>query len=239
MYRIWIIEDDAKIAALVAAHLSKYGYEAQRIEAYDEVKRLIAGSEQPPHLVVLDINLPKYDGFYLCRQIRSVSNVPILFLSARAGEMDQVMAIEHGGDDYVTKPFHLEVLLAKIRGLLRRTYGEYAAAASGAPAREDVAEFQGLFLDLSKLTVEFEGRKAELTPKELQLLGALMTRPGEPVARETLLERLWDDVHFVDDNTLTVNVTRVRKKLEALGTPHAIETVRGVGYRLAARGETT
>ncbi|TLS49187.1 response regulator transcription factor [Paenibacillus antri] len=238
MYRIWIIEDDAKIAALVAAHLSKYGYEAQRIEAYDEVKRRIAGSDRPPHLVVLDINLPKYDGFYICRQIRSVSNVPILFLSARAGEMDQVMAIEHGGDDYVTKPFHLEVLLAKIRGLLRRTYGEYAAAASGAPPREDVAEFQGLFLDRSKLTVEYEGRKAELTPKELQLLGALMTRPGEPVAREALLERLWDDVHFVDDNTLTVNVTRVRKKLEALGTPHAIETVRGVGYRLAARRET-
>ncbi len=237
MYRIWIVEDDAKIAALVASHLTKYGYEAQRIEAYDEVKRLVASSERPPHLVVLDINLPKYDGYYLCRQIRSVSNVPILFLSARAGEMDQVMAIEHGGDDYVTKPFHLEVLLAKIRGLLRRTYGEYASTSSGASPREDVAEYQGLFLDMSKLTAEYGGRRTELTPKELQLMSALMASPGEPVSREALLERLWDDVQFVDDNTLTVNVTRMRKKLEALETPHAIETVRGVGYRLAAKGE--
>jgi DNA-binding response OmpR family regulator len=238
MYRIWIIEDDAKIAALVASHLTKYGYEAHRVEAYDEVKRLFATSERPPHLVVLDINLPKYDGYFVCRQIRSVSNVPILFLSARAGEMDQVMAIEHGGDDYVTKPFHLEVLLAKIRGLLRRAYGEYAASSPNVSPREDVAEYQGLFLDRSKLVLEYDGRKAELTPKELQLLGALLATPEAPVGREALLERLWDDVHFVDDNTLTVNVTRVRKKLESLGTPHSIETVRGVGYRLVARGES-
>lgn len=231
MYRIWIIEDDVKIASIVADHLEKYGYEPKRIEAYDEVKRLLLRTEETPHLIMLDINLPKYDGFYLCRQIRAVSNVPILFLSARAGEMDQVMAIEHGGDDYVTKPFHLEVLLAKIRGLLRRAYGEYAAAPAAAKP-EDVVERNGLFLDRARLTLAYRDRKTELTPKELLLLDTLLRADGTAVSRETLLESLWDDVVFVDDNTLTVNVTRVRKKLEQLESPLTIVTVRGYGYRL-------
>ena len=144
--------------------------------------------------------------------------------------MDQVMAIEHGGDDYITKPFHLEILLAKIRSLLRRAYGEYAVTAS-----EDVIELDGLFLDRTRLTLAFQESKNELTPKELQLLDILMRKPGQAVPREKLLEELWDDVHFVDDNTLTVNVTRLRKKLEQLGSPHTIETVRGYGYKLAKR----
>ncbi|MCI3923067.1 response regulator transcription factor [Paenibacillus sp. TRM 82003] len=232
MYRIWIIEDDAKIAGIVSEHLTKYGYEPRHIEAYDEVKRHLLRTEEAPHLVVLDINLPKYDGYYLCRQIRSVSNVPILFLSARAGEMDQVMAIEHGGDDYVTKPFHLEVLLAKIRSLLRRAHGEYATTPAAAAKPEDVVERSGLFLDRVRLSLAYRDRKTELTPKESLLLDMLIRADGAVVSRESLLESLWDDVLFVDDNTLTVNVTRVRRKLELLESPFAIETVRGYGYRL-------
>jgi len=230
MYRIWIIEDDDKIAGIVKEHLEKYGYEARRMQDYDHIKSRLLSSGEQPHLILLDINLPKYDGFYLCRQIRGVTNVPILFLSARAGEMDQVMAIEHGGDDYITKPFHLEILLAKIRSLLRRAYGEYAVTSS-----EDIIELDGLFLDRTRLTLAFQESKTELTPKELLLLDILMRKPGQAVPREKLLEELWDDVHFVDDNTLTVNVTRLRKKLEQLGSPHTIETVRGYGYKLAKR----
>ncbi|WP_127531766.1 response regulator transcription factor [Paenibacillus kobensis] len=226
MYRIMIIEDDDKIASILQQYIERYGYEVVRATRFRELKQEFADTK--PDLVLLDINLPHFDGFYWCRQIRTVSNVPIIFLSARVGDMDQVMAIENGGDDYMTKPFHLDVVMAKIKSALRRAYGEYAAPTSST----DELMANGLTLDRARNIVEWNGIQADLSRNECLLLGSLLAKAGRIVSRDDLLEALWDNVHFVDDNTLNVNVTRVRKKLEELGLPKAIETVRGQGYRL-------
>jgi len=178
-------------------------------------------------LVLLDINLPSYDGFYWCRQIRQESTCPVIFISARTGEMDQVMALENGGDDFITKPFHPELVLAKINSQLRRAYGEYAST-----TKERIIEQEGLQLYLERLEIHFDGQIAMLTKKEADILEALLSRYPRVAGREDLLEKLWDDQAFVDENTLNVNVTRVRKKLLEIGIKDAIETVRGVGYRL-------
>lgn len=226
MYRIMIIEDDDKIAAILQQYIERYGYEVARATRFRELKQEYV--DVSPHLVLLDINLPHFDGFYWCRQIRTVSNVPIIFLSARVGEMDQVMAIENGGDDYMTKPFHLDVVMAKIKSALRRAYGEYAAPAQP----NDELTSSGLTLDRTRNIVEWNGSQADLSRNESLLLASLLAKAGRIVSRDDLLEALWDNVDFVDDNTLNVNVTRVRKKLEELGLPKAIETIRGQGYRL-------
>lgn len=225
-YRIMIAEDDDKIAGILGEYIEKYGYRAHRATRFADLKAEFL--ETNPDLLLLDINLPSYDGFYWCRQIRTVSNVPILFISARTGDMDQVMAIENGGDDYLTKPFHLEVVLAKIKSALRRAYGEYAVPSG----QRDILDTEGLQLDRTRNVLEWNGASVELTRNECLLYDALATRAGRIAGRETLLETLWDDVQFVDDNTLTVNVTRLRKKLEQLGIENAVETVRGQGYRL-------
>ncbi|RJE88934.1 DNA-binding response regulator [Paenibacillus sp. 1011MAR3C5] len=242
MYRVFIIEDDGKIAAILKNKMEQYGYAA---ETATDFRDLLPELESfGPQLVLLDINLPYFDGYYWCRQIRSRSNVPIIFISARAGEMDQVMAIENGGDDYITKPIQLELLMAKVRGVLRRSYGEYAKSegreAGDAPEGASMElNAGGLRLLMSRNELDWDGKRVELTKNEGLLAECLMRRPGHIVARETLLEALWDDVQFVDDNTLTVNVTRLRKKLEELGLPKAIETIRGQGYKLSLEGPQT
>ncbi|WP_232697974.1 response regulator transcription factor [Brevibacillus daliensis] len=225
MYKIMIVEDDAKLTNILRNYLERYGYNVSVVTDLKQIKTEFV--ELEPHLVLLDINLPYYDGFYWCRQIRTISNVPIIFISARVGEMDQVMAIENGGDDYVTKPFSLDVVMAKVKGVLRRVYGEYA----GSSIRE-LREWNGLYLDTAKGQVDSGEKRVFLSKNETLLLDALMQRGGSIVSREELLETLWDDTHFVDDNTLTVNVTRLRKRLEELGIQNAIETCRGQGYRL-------
>ncbi|MEK3914228.1 response regulator transcription factor [Paenibacillus sp. FSL H7-0331] len=221
-----IIEDDDKIADILSDYIRRYGYEALRAFDFSKIKEQFI--EQQPDLVLLDINLPRFDGFYSCRQIRLISNVPVLFISARTGEMDQVMAIENGGDDYIAKPFHLEVVLAKIKSALRRAYGEYSIPAES----RDLLELQGLTLDRTRNTLSWQGYQVELTHKECLLYDTLARKIGNIVSREQLLEAIWDDIHFVDDNSLTVNVTRLRKKLEQLGIEKAVQTVRGSGYRL-------
>lgn len=225
-YRVMIIEDDDKIADILSDYIRRYGYEALRAFDFSKIKEQFI--EQQPDLVLLDINLPRFDGFYWCRQIRLISNVPVLFISARTGEMDQVMAIENGGDDYIAKPFHLEVVLAKIKSALRRAYGEYSIPAES----RDLLELQGLTLDRTRNTLSWQGYQVELTHKECLLYDTLARKMGNIVPREQLLEAIWDDIHFVDDNSLTVNVTRLRKKLEQLGIEKAVQTVRGSGYRL-------
>lgn len=227
MYRFFLLEDDDKISAILSDFLQRYGYDVITAQDYGRVKEEFNVIQ--PDLVLLDINLPKYDGFYWCRQIRTISNVPIIFISARAGEMDQVMAIENGGDDYITKPFHLEVVLAKIKGVLRRTYGEYALLSASA---RDVYDVAGLYLYRDQQAVEWNGKRLELSKKEFLLLDCLARKVNQIVSREELLEALWDDMDFVDDNTLSVNVTRLRKRLEQLGIDDVIETKRGQGYRL-------
>lgn len=234
MYRIFIVEDDSKIAGILKNKMEQYGYSAAAAAEFRDLMPEFVEFE--PHVVLLDINLPYFDGYYWCRQIRSRSNVPIIFISARAGEMDQVMAIENGGDDYITKPIQLELLMAKVRGVLRRIYGEYAVKEGTAEGSSGELLADGLRLHMARNELEWEGKRVELTKNEGLLAQCLMRKPGYIVARESLLEALWDDVQFVDDNTLTVNVTRLRKKLEELGLPKAIETIRGQGYKLSLDG---
>ena len=227
MHRIMIVEDDDKIAGILGSYLERYGYEPVRPSGLQDIKSEFLAA--CPHLVLLDINLPYMDGFYWCRQIRTVSNAPVIFISARSGDMDQVLALDNGGDDYITKPFSIDVVIAKVRAALRRAYGEYSISAEADP---DVYEIEGLYLYRGRNIVEWHGAQAFLTPKEFRLLDLLARRLGQIVPRDRLLEALWDDVEFVDDNTLTVNVTRVRRKLQSIGIVGAIETVRGAGYRL-------
>lgn len=220
-----LVEDDDKIASILKEELERYRYTVVIARDYDRIKEEFLALQ--PDLVLLDINLPLFDGYYWCRQIRTVSKVPIVFISARSGDVDQVRALESGGDDYVTKPFSLELVVAKVRSILRRTYGEYASGKD-----PDLAVAGDLVLNRSNNRVSRGGKSIELSPKEFKLLWCLVQRSGEIVSREDLLETLWDDVDFVDDNTLTVNVSRVRRRLEELGlAPDIIQTKRGQGYR--------
>ncbi|MEK4068865.1 response regulator transcription factor [Peribacillus sp. FSL R5-0717] len=227
MYKILLVEDDLKIAGILVNYLKRYGYEVFEVKQLDQV--FAEFQDTKPDLVLLDINLPYYDGFHWCRLIRTVSKVPVIFISARTDEMNQVMAIEYGGDDYLTKPFHLEVVLAKIKSVLRRVFGEYADISS---FHQQVKEMEGLTLYTEKAMIEYQDNQVALTQNELKLLSCLLRQYDTIVSREELLEALWNDDSFVDDNTLTVNVTRVRRKLEDIGIKHAITTSRGKGYRL-------
>lgn len=228
MYNIMIIEDDKKIASLMKNHLEKYGYKTYTVDDFSNIKGEFVKNN--PSLILMDINLPVFDGFYWCRDIRTISKVPIIFISARDSDMDQVMAIENGGDDYITKPFSYDVLLAKIKGVIRRVYGSYSESSNN-----DVFELKGLFLYVNQSIAEYNNKKVELSKKEFQVLYLLLKNANKIVSRETLLEGLWNDVDFVDDNTLSVNMTRVRKRLEDIGIKDVIETKRGQGYKLSAK----
>lgn len=232
MQKIMIIEDDTKIASLLQTYIEKYGYDVHKISDFDHV--LDEFHAYRPDLVLLDINLPSFDGFYWCRQIRKDSICPVLFISARDGEMDQVMALENGGDDYITKPFHYEVVMAKIRSHLRRAYGEYAAK-----AEERILNAAGVVLYPERMELLYKETLAVLTAKEAAIIEMLLERYPRVVSREALLEKLWDDQAYVDENTLNVNMARVRKKFQEIGALNAIETVRGAGYRLqVAEGQS-
>jgi two-component system OmpR family response regulator len=226
MSRIYIVEDEPKLAAALSEHLRRYGHEPVTAQRFDDLKAEFL--EVSPDLVLLDVNLPWYDGFYWCRQFRTVSKAPIVFITARGGDMDQVMAIENGGDDYIVKPFSLELVTAKVRAALRRAYGEYSSSAAFDPT----VEHAGLTYDPHRLEASYAGRKAALSRNEGLLLEALLRARGAVVRRATLLEALWDDEEFVDDNTLTVNVNRLRRKLAPLGLEVSVRTVRGEGYAL-------
>ncbi|GBF74233.1 DNA-binding response regulator [Paenibacillus sp. 598K] len=224
MYNIFIVEDDPQLALLLGEHLGRFGHRIGRVHSWEHVGEECLAFD--PHLVLMDVNLPRYDGYYWCRQIRRSSTCPILFLSAREGKMDQVMALENGADDYITKPFDYELVTAKVGSLLRRAYGSYAA---GSDRTTTVA---GLTLDCERLQLSLRDRRIELSHTESQILDELLRRPEQLVSRDRLLERIWDEHAFVDDNTLNVYVNRVRKKLAQLEIDGAIQTVRGAGYRL-------
>ncbi|RCX23709.1 DNA-binding response OmpR family regulator [Fontibacillus phaseoli] len=230
MYRIFIIEDDSKISAVLKRNIVKYGYEAASATQFRDIMPELAAYE--PHLIMLDINLPYFDGYYWCRQIRMKSNVPIIFISARAGEMDQVMAIENGGDDYITKPIQLDLFNAKMKGVLRRVYGDYSAPTGLAASLENELHVHGLRLNLSRNELIYHTHRIQISKNEQLLAECFLQQYGRTVSREQLLGTLWDHAQFVDDNTLTVNVARLRKRLEELGLPDAITTVRGLGYKL-------
>lgn len=225
MYLIMIVEDDKKLGTLMQNHMERYGYNTSLVEDFSNIKGEFIKNK--PDVVLMDINLPYYDGFYWCRQIRELSNVPIIFVSARETDMDQVMAIENGGDDYINKPFSYDLLLAKIKGVIRRVYGSYSESLNN-----EVYEISGLFMHINENIVEYKNEKIELSKREFHLLYSLAKNINKIVSRETLLEALWNDTEFVDDNTLSVNITRVRKRLEDIGISDCIETKRGQGYRL-------
>jgi two-component system, OmpR family, response regulator YxdJ len=225
MYKIMIVEDDHSIATLLSSHIEKYGYEAMIVDDFDTVFEQF--EHHAPHVVLLDVNLPKFDGYYWCRKIRQVSTCPIIFISARAGEMEQVMAIESGADDYITKPFYYDVVMAKIKGQLRRVYGSYAPSMD-----ERLVELEGLKLYPERPELHFRDEQILLTKKEAILVEALLSKYPKTATRDALLSKLWDDESFVEENTLNVNIARLRKKFSDLGMEEAIETVRGLGYRL-------
>lgn len=224
MFKIFIIEDDKQLVSLLEEHLNKFGYDVKTVENFDAVRSQFEQYE--PHLVLLDVNLPKYDGYYWCRQIRNLSTCPIVFISARDSKMDQVMALENGGDDYITKPFDFEIVIAKINSHLRRAYGSYATSQNGR-----TITVGGLKLDVERMILTFNDKNIELSHTEAKILDELMKKSERVVSRDRLLEKIWDDQAFVDDNTLNVYITRVRKKLDALHISNALQTIRGQGYR--------
>ncbi|SDD70364.1 DNA-binding response regulator, OmpR family, contains REC and winged-helix (wHTH) domain [Terribacillus halophilus] len=225
MEKIMIVEDDMKIAEYLGSHIEKYGYEVTVATDFEKVMDTFLDIQ--PKLILLDINLPSFDGYYWCRQIRKVSICPVIFISARTGEMDQVMAIENGGDDFITKPFNPDIVMAKIRSQMRRAYGEYAIK-----SEERVLTQEGLHFYPERLELRFGDRATPLTKKETDIIESLLERYPRVAGRQDLLAKLWDDQAYVDENTLNVNITRVRNKFQEIGIEDAVETVRGAGYRL-------
>ncbi|MCM3747874.1 response regulator transcription factor [Paenibacillus pasadenensis] len=220
MFRVLIVEDDEKIREIVAEALRKWQYEVIETSSFDRVLDDFRAAE--PHLVLLDVNLPIYDGFYWCQQIRAVSKVPILFLSSRSENMDVIMAINMGGDDYVQKPFDLNVLVAKVSALLRRNY-TYQDESFQLGHRQ-------LILQLSTSSIQYRDKTAELSRNEFIILQTMMRNIGRIVSRDELMQVLWNDDQFVDDNTLTVNVNRLRRKITVFGLEDFIATRKGMGY---------
>jgi len=226
MHKILLVEDDEVIRQQVKKILEQWGYEVVLVEDFMEVLSFFVKVE--PHLVLMDIGLPLFNGYHWCQEIRKVSKVPIMFLSSRDQAMDIVMAINMGGDDFVTKPFDQNVLLAKIQGLLRRSY-EFGKDQS-------LLEYMGVILNLKAMDLVYQGEVVSLTKNEFQILQVLFERSGNIVSREDLMKELWNSDFFIDDNTLSVNVARLRKKLEAVGLKDFIETKKGVGYGLRHDG---
>ncbi|CYV03191.1 response regulator [Streptococcus suis] len=222
MQKILVIEDDKTISQLVAKNLINWGYQVQEVQDFQMVLEQM--EEFQPHLILLDIGLPFFNGYYWCQEIRKTSRVPIMFLSSHDQPMDIVMAINMGADDYVTKPFEMPVLLAKIQGLLRRTYDFVG--------EQSVLWFEEVSLDLKTMQVSYGQAVEELTRNEFQILRVLFEHGKEVVSREELMRELWNSDIFVDDNTLSVNIARLRKKLAELGLPNLIMTKKGVGYGL-------
>ncbi len=221
-YRIMIIEDDETISSLLAEQLEHWGYETARVTDFKSVSAQAAVYE--PALILLDIMLPFYNGFHWCSEIRKFSKVPIIFLSSASDNMNIVMAMNMGGDDFIAKPFDVNVLIAKIQAVLRRTYAFRD--------QTNVLECGGAILNLSEACLLVNGERVELTKNEFRILEVLMRRSGSVVARDELMQHLWESDAFVDDNTLTVNVTRLRKKLEDAGLAGFITTRKGIGYSI-------
>nr|WP_294650513.1 response regulator transcription factor [uncultured Blautia sp.] len=220
MYRILIVEDDEIIAGLVKKHLESWGYQVDLISDFSQV--LAEFVRKDPQLVLLDLKLPFFNGFHWCEEIRKISQVPVIFLSSAADNMNMVMAMSRGADDFIAKPFDLEVLAAKVQAILRRTYSFGNTS--------NLMEYKGTVLNLGNGTLTVGEQKLELTKNELKILQILYEHRGQVVSRDAIMTRLWESDSFVDDNTLTVNVTRLRKKIEGAGLKGFILTKKGMGY---------
>lgn len=220
MYRIYIIEDDNIIAGKIKEHMTNWGFEARCASDFRNIMGEFA--EYEPHMVLLDISLPFFNGYHWCEEIRRVSKVPVIFLSSAADNMNIIMAMSMGGDDFIAKPFDMNVLVAKVQAVLRRTY-DFGG-------QTQVIEHRGALLNMSDASLVYNGEPVELTRNDYKILLTLMENRGSIVSRETLMEKLWETDCFVDENTLTVNITRLRKKLDSAGLTGFITTKKGIGY---------
>lgn len=220
MNKLMIIEDSNVIREELKSLLIKYGFEVLSPEKFENIIEYINTTQ--PNLILLDINLPVFDGFYICREIRKVSNVPIIIVTSRDSEVDELMSMNLGADDFVTKPYNTQILLARINSVLKRVYGKID--------NMDIITYKELKLDLSKGTIEANGQELDLSKNELKILSYLIKNKGKIISREKLMNYMWNSDVFVDDNTLSVNVNRLRKKIEEIGLKDYIETKRGLGY---------
>lgn len=222
MYRIFMVEDDNIIARTVKRHLESWDYEVAVVTDFSNVLQEFL--QFSPQLVLMDIKLPFYNGYHWCTEIRRVSKVPVIFLSSASDNMNIVMAVNMGGDDFIAKPFDLDVLTVKIQAMLRRSYDFMG--------QSTVLEHRGAMLNLTEATLTYRQEKIELTKNDLRILQVLMENKEKVVPRDTLMTKLWESDSYVDENTLSVNVNRLRKKLEAVGLEDFILTKKGIGYRI-------
>lgn len=220
MYKILLVEDDEIISKSIKQYLENWDFEVKQARDFKNITNEFNNCNA--HIVLLDLILPFYDGFYWCKEIREISNVPIVFISSASDNMNIVMAVNMGGDDFISKPFNVSVLLAKIQAILRRTYDM--------PNGISILEHKGIILNLNDFTLSYRDKSMELTKNEFRILETLLVNKGKIVSRDTLMMKLWQDDNYVEANTLTVNVTRLRKKLEDLGIDDFIKTKVGCGY---------
>ena len=222
MQKIMIVEDDEIIASSIKKHLEKWNYDVFVVNDFENVLEDFRNYE--PLLILLDISLPYYNGYYWCQEIRKESEVPIIFISSTSENMNIVMAMNMGADDFINKPFDLTVLTAKLQAILRRTYSFNKT--------QNVLNYHSLTLDLLKGVISYHEDSIELTKTELKIMQILFEHAGQIVSRDTIMEALWQSEAFVDDNTLSVNINRLRKKLDAFSIPQLIHTKEGIGYQL-------
>jgi len=221
MEKVFIIEDDSRIRDELCTFLNRYGYESSFSTDFKNI--IEEAIKENPSIILLDINLPYFDGHYICREIRKVSQVPIIVVTSRDDELDELMSINLGADDFITKPYNLQILLARIAAVLKRTYGN---------EQVNSLRYKEVVYNIATSEVEFNNNKIELTKNESRILHILINKSGVIVSRDEIMKCLWQEAEFVDDNTLTVNVNRLRKKLEDLGAVDYIQTKRGQGYIL-------
>ena len=219
--KIFIIEDEEKIRLELSTFLNRYGYETSYSTDFENIVNIAL--KEKPHVILLDINLPYFDGYYICREIRKSSNVPIIVVTSRNSEIDELMSMNLGADDFITKPYNTQILLARISSILRRTYQNLDA---------EIFEYNGLKYNMSTSEMEFNNNKVELTKNESRILYTLIKNKEKIVSRNELIKSLWQNDEFVDDNTLTVNINRLRKKLDEIGAVGYLQTKRGQGYIL-------
>lgn len=222
MIDIFIIEDDSALSREISLTLNKWGYNVESVKDFENITNEVL--ESNTKLILMDVNLPCYDGFYWCNQIRKFLKVPIIFISSRDNDMDIIMSVNMGGDDYITKPFSPQVLVAKVQAILRRTYSY------NSDLKSEIIKFKDVTLNLVEGKVYYKDKSDELTKNELKIMKILMENQEKIVDRETIIEELWDSEEFISENTLTVNVNRLRKKLENIGLKDFIFTKKGQGY---------
>lgn len=220
MEKIIIVEDDEIIREELKNFLNRYGYEVVAPVEFDNIVKFIL--DENANLVLLDINLPIFDGYYICREVRKKSNVPIIVVTSRDSDMDELMSMNLGADDFVTKPYNTQILLARISALLKRSGSSLVSS--------NILTYKDIKLNLSNATVVYKEKEIELTKNEVRILSYMINNKGQIISRDLLMEHLWNSDYFVDDSTLNVNIARLRKKLEEVGIENIIETRRGLGY---------